>query len=85
MSLPDWPLRMAVRGVAAALGASTRRLAGWRTRCNKQHLDSGADSRIGLYVIPTDEELMIARHTLRLLQSANPRSQEQVATARLTR
>jgi acetate kinase len=25
------------------------------------------DSRIGLYVIPTDEELMIARHTLALL------------------
>jgi acetate kinase len=27
------------------------------------------DSRIGLYVIPTDEELMIARHTLALLAS----------------
>jgi acetate kinase len=26
-----------------------------------------ADSRIGLYVVPTDEELMIARHTLTLL------------------
>jgi acetate kinase len=25
------------------------------------------DSRIGLYVVPTDEELMIARHTLALL------------------
>ena len=25
------------------------------------------DSRIGLYIIPTDEELMIARHTLALL------------------
>ena len=25
------------------------------------------DSRIGLYVVPTDEELMIARHTLSLL------------------
>ena len=25
------------------------------------------DSRIGLYVVPTDEELMIARHTLLLL------------------
>jgi acetate kinase len=32
------------------------------------------DSRIGLYVIPTDEELMIARHTLALLAST-PRDQ----------
>jgi acetate kinase len=29
---------------------------------------SSRDSRIGLYVIPTDEELMIARHTLDLLR-----------------
>jgi acetate kinase len=29
---------------------------------------AGRDSRIGLYVVPTDEELMIARHTLTLLQ-----------------
>jgi acetate kinase len=28
---------------------------------------AGGDSRIGLYVVPTDEELMIARHTLALL------------------
>jgi acetate kinase len=28
---------------------------------------SGRESRIGLYVIPTDEELMIARHTLDVL------------------
>jgi acetate kinase len=28
---------------------------------------AGRDSRIGLYVVPTDEELMIARHTLALL------------------
>src|SRR5262249_15351343 len=28
---------------------------------------AGRDSRIGLYIIPTDEELMIARHTLALL------------------
>jgi acetate kinase len=31
---------------------------------------AGADSRIGLYVIPTDEELMIARHTLAVLRTA---------------
>jgi acetate kinase len=29
---------------------------------------AGRDSRIGLYVVPTDEELMIARHTLALLR-----------------
>jgi acetate kinase len=29
---------------------------------------SGRDSRIGLYVIPTDEELMIARHTMDALR-----------------
>ncbi len=36
-------------------------------------LISSAESRIGLYVVPTDEELMIARHTLALL-SDTPRS-----------
>jgi acetate kinase len=30
---------------------------------------AAANSRIGLYVIPTDEELMIARHTVALLES----------------
>ena len=30
-------------------------------------LVSRRDSRVALYVIPTDEELMIARHTLALL------------------
>ena len=28
---------------------------------------SSPDSRVGLYVVPTDEELMIARHTLALV------------------
>ena len=38
---------------------------------NERHgpLISGADSRIPVYVLPTDEELMIARHTLSLLAS----------------
>jgi acetate kinase len=38
---------------------------------------STSDSRIGLYVIPTNEELMIARHTLALLahQGGVPRQQ----------
>jgi acetate kinase len=30
---------------------------------------SSQESRIGLYVVPTDEELMIARHTLELISS----------------
>jgi len=32
---------------------------------------SRRDSRVAVYVIPTDEELMIARHTLELLSSQN--------------
>jgi acetate kinase len=49
------------------------------------HLDPGANgadaeqvqrdrSRIGVWVIPTDEERMIARHSLRLLQEEGPGS-----------
>ena len=37
------------------------------------HVDRRADSRIGLYVVPTDEELMIARHTLALLAARGTR------------
>jgi acetate kinase len=40
-------------------------------------LISGRDSRVTLYVIPTDEELMIARHTLALLVAQRPRVLEQ--------
>jgi acetate kinase len=36
-------------------------------------LISPSGSRVPCYVIPTDEELMIARHTLRLLRSLRPR------------
>lgn len=38
---------------------------------NKTHMQeiSSSESRIGLYVIPTDEELMIARHTLGVLSN----------------
>ncbi|MBR0816708.1 acetate/propionate family kinase [Bradyrhizobium liaoningense] len=44
-------------------------------------LISGSDSRIPIYVVPTDEELMIAKHTLSLLMTrptTNPR-QERVS------
>jgi acetate kinase len=37
-------------------------------------LISQPDSRFGLYVIPTDEELMIARHTLALLSTSGAQS-----------
>ena len=46
-----------------------------------RRLISRSDSRIPVYVVPTDEELMIAQHTLSLLmngQSPNPR-QERVS------
>jgi acetate kinase len=38
---------------------------------NRTHMQkiSSSESRIGLYVIPTDEELMIARHTLGVLSN----------------
>jgi acetate kinase len=34
---------------------------------------SRPDSRVAVYVVPTDEELMIARHTLALLSADNAR------------
>jgi acetate kinase len=39
-------------------------------------LISSKDSRLACYVIPTDEELMIARHTLRALRAHAPRLKE---------
>jgi acetate kinase len=39
----------------------------------KTSLISAADSRIALYVVPTDEELMIARHTASLLREHSQR------------
>ena len=36
-------------------------------QCEAPHTHQG--SRIACYVIPTDEELMIARHTLRVLRA----------------
>src|SRR5262249_49978327 len=37
---------------------------------------SDRDSRVGLYVVPTDEELMIAKHTLALLSAIRGRESE---------
>jgi acetate kinase len=39
---------------------------------NGGHLISAAKSQVACYVIPTDEELMIAQHTLRVLQRHAP-------------
>jgi len=46
----------------------------------RKTLISRADSRVGVYVVPTDEELMIARHTLALL-SNNPVAERPAAAA----
>ena len=45
---------------------------------NAKHepLISTPASRVAVYVLPTDEELMIARHTLSLLSTRSPSSQE---------
>jgi acetate kinase len=40
---------------------------------------STRESRIKCYVIPTDEELMIARHTLRVLREHAPVREEKRA------
>jgi len=40
-----------------------------RANAERKSLISKPESRVGLYVVPTDEELMIARHTLSLLKT----------------
>jgi acetate kinase len=46
---------------------------------NRKHAGriSRSDSRIPVYVVPTDEELMIAQHTLALLSGRRPATQAQ--------
>jgi acetate kinase len=44
-------------------------------------LISRPDSRVAAYVIRTDEELMIARHTLALLSGRNERRREKASAA----
>jgi acetate kinase len=39
---------------------------------SQRPLISSAESRVALYVVPTNEELMIAQHTLQLLSARNP-------------
>ncbi len=40
-----------------------------RANAERKSLISQPESRVGLYVVPTDEELMVARHTLSLLKT----------------
>jgi acetate kinase len=42
---------------------------------------SGSDSRVAVYVIPTDEELMIAQHTLTLLMNKSSPRPKQVSVS----
>src|SRR5262249_25090117 len=44
-------------------------------------LISHKDSRVATYVVPTDEELMIARHTLEALAGAGAHKAKKVRTA----
>ena len=66
---------------SAAVRAGTAARLGWLgavldEKANAAHASrvSTPESRVALYVIPTDEELMIARHTLAALssRSGNP-------------
>jgi acetate kinase len=59
-------LRAQIAEKLAWLGATLDRGANEK----RETLISGRDSRFPLYVIPTDEELMIARHTLALISSS---------------
>ena len=49
---------------------------------SRELLISRRDSRVGLFVIPTDEELMIARHTLALLSRRSTRQRPTYQKAR---
>ena len=59
------PFAKRVISASPGSGSSSTR---WRTRRAPWRI-SAPSSRIACYVIPTDEELMIARHTLRVLRS----------------
>lgn len=61
------PIRAAIAAKLAWLGVSFDAAANAEGRS----LISASDSRIPVHVIPTDEELMIARHTLSLLNRAS--------------
>jgi acetate kinase len=42
---------------------------------------SGRDSRLPVYVVPTDEELMIARHSFSLLSNEAANSSKQAGVS----
>ena len=68
------PIREAIAGKLGWLGVSVD------ADANAKHarLISRPESRVPVYVLPTDEELMIARHTLSLL-SKNSKKRERVS------
>jgi acetate kinase len=68
-------LRERIAEKLAWLGATLDRAA----NAERKQLISTAESRIGLYVIPTDEELMIARHTRTLVSGAPSKLSERTA------
>jgi acetate kinase len=59
------PVRAAIVDKLGWLGASLDAAA----NAGNRRLISNGDSRLPVYVVPTDEELMIARHTLSLLSN----------------
>ena len=76
-------------GIGENSGELRRRIAeklGWlgakldpAANAERKQLISTAESRVGLYVIPTDEELMIAKHTLALVSGAPSKLSERKA------
>ena len=70
------PVRAAIAGNLAWLGVSID------ADANAKHarLISPPDSRVAVYVLPTDEELMIARHTWSLLSKNSKKPERRVMT-----
>jgi acetate kinase len=66
-------IRAAIVSKLGWLGASLDAAA----NAGNKLLISGRGSRLPVYVVPTDEELMIARHTLSLLSNSAPDSSKQ--------
>ena len=64
------PIREQVCRAAAWLGVALDPARNTSTAVGAAGIGT-ADSAVSVWTIPTDEELMIARHTLRLLNSAN--------------
>jgi acetate kinase len=66
----SWSMRARIAEKLAWLGVSIDTEA----NCESRSVISETESRIPVYVVPTNEELMIARHTLKLLSTERPYS-----------